>query len=75
MKGVVNPQQAPTMRNPITHRHIAGDGAGAASGESGSIVRIKMMQMLRYHFTRQLEIESGSDWVTWTSVSANPNAD
>ena len=38
MNGVVNPQQAPTARKPRTHRQIDGEGGGAVTGLSGSMV-------------------------------------
>ena len=38
MKGVVNPQQAPTSRNPRIQRKTEGWGSAATGGVSGSIV-------------------------------------
>lgn len=34
---LTSPQHMPTMRNPITQRHIGGEGGGVVGEESGSI--------------------------------------
>jgi hypothetical protein len=52
MKGIVRPQQAPTARKPRTHRHTGGEAGATATGPSGSIGEVDLIDLVVYQADR-----------------------